>query len=259
MMKILTAAMACVLLASIATPVLALGPVDVEAELPVYSKYVWRGMVNVDDYVLQPAAEVGLLGFELGFWGNLDLTDVNDQSWKFTEIDWTLGYELELPLVGFEAGFIYYTYPQAEGIDTWEFYLGAEANVILHPSIFVYQDIDTVKGAYWDLNVSHGFALGETSQLQLSAGLGLGSKSYMDGYFGMGGAFIPETELGASMTDGRIRAEVPFHPVPLFTVSPSVTWTTLLGDAKDAVDGNDILWYGKKDAFYWGLTAGFEF
>lgn len=267
MKKLMTFALACALAATFTAPVLALGPFDAEAELPVYSKYVWRGMVTVDDYVLQPSVNLGLLGFELGFWGNVDMTDINsteltDTSWKFTEIDWTLGYTLGLPLFELGGGFIYYTFPQLDDASTVELYLAAKANVILSPSLTFYQDLDAIKGAYWDLNVGHGFALGETSKLNVTAGLGLGSQSYIEGYFTGPGAILDPAnmvDLGASVADFRLRGEVPFHPVPFFTVTPSVTYTTLMGDPKKAVEADENLWYGKKDAFFWGLSVAFKF
>lgn len=252
------------LLVTGATSALALGPLDAEAELPVYSKYVWRGMVNVDDYVLQPSIGLGLAGFHLGWWGNVDMTDVNsteltDTEWKFTEINWTLGWGMSLPLLDLGLGFIYYDFPQVDGAETTELYLSAKANVLLSPSLVIYQDLDAIKGGYWDFSIAYPVALSETTNLELTAGAGLGSQSYLQGYFGLTGDIDAETDFGTSFADARIRAEVPFHPVPFLTVTPSVTWTTLLGDAKDAVDGNEGLWYGKKDAFYWGLAAGFSF
>jgi len=225
MKKLLIIALAGLLTFGAAAPALALGPLDAEAELPVYSKYVWRGMVNVDDYVLQPSASLSLMGFKAGFWGNVDLTD----------------------------------FPQIDDSSTSELYLSAKVNVILSPSLVIYQDLDAIKGGYWDFNIGHDFALGETAKLNLSGGVGLGSQSYMEGYFTGGGFFVPDTDFGTSATDARVRAAIPFHPIPFFTITPSVTWTTLLGDAKDAVDGNEAIWYGKKDAFYWGLAAGFSF
>jgi hypothetical protein len=263
MKKLMMFVLATVLVTG-ATSALALGPLDAEADLPVYSKYVWRGMVNVDDYVLQPAVGLGVFGFHASFWGNVDMTDINtselaDTEWKFTEIDWTLGYTLGLPLFKLGGGFIWYTYPQDTGTETVEFYLGAEASVILNPKLYLYQDLDAYKGAYWDASIGHGFALGETNQLNVTLGVGLGSEGYHDGYFG-GGVFIPETDLSANFTDARIVVDLPFHPIPFFTITPSVAWTTLIGDAKKAVeDSEEMLYYGKKDAFFWGLSAKFSF
>jgi uncharacterized protein (TIGR02001 family) len=267
-MKKLTAfALACVLAATFAAPVLAAGPLDVRAELPVYSKYVWRGMVQTDDPVLQPSVDLGLFGFQLGFWGNLDMTDVNssdfaDTEWKFTEIDWMLGYKLGLPLVELGAGFLWYTYPEDTGAETVEFYVGAKANVILSPSLTVYQDLDAFKGAYWDATIGHDVGVGESGTLQLTAGLGLGSKSYMTGFFGVPVDLTdPATvaEIGASAADARIAAAYPVGFTPFFTFTPSVAWSTLLSDAKKAVDDNEGLYAGKTNAFVFGLAAEFTF
>jgi len=38
-----------------------------------------------------------------------------------------------------------------------------------------------------------------------------------------------------------------------------VTYTTLMGDPKKAVEADENLWYGKKDAFFWGLSVAFKF
>lgn len=258
MKKLLLIALTGLLAIGSTAPAFAFGPVDIEAELPYYSKYVWRGMNTVDDSVLQPSIELGLLGFELAIWGNMDLTDINGNSGKFSEWDYTLGYEFALPRIELGAGFIHYTFPESDFPSTTEFYLSGELGVLLSPSLAVYFDIDEIKGAYWEASVNHDFALGETSKLNLEGGLGLGSKSYIEGYFGAMTA-VPNNDLGASAADYYLRASVPFHPVPLFSIVPSVTYASLLGDAKKALDGNDLLYYGKKDNFYWGISAAFSF
>ena len=109
--------MACTLVGALllafAAPALALGPLgpEVSAELAVWNKYVWRGIIATDDPVLQPAAEVGFGGISLGVWANLELTDVNDSQTEFTEVDYTLAYGLKLPMVDLEAGLIHYAFP----------------------------------------------------------------------------------------------------------------------------------------------------
>ena len=79
---------------------------------------------------------LGVAGFTAGFWGNVDMTDINsselddlDTEWKFTEIDWTLGYGMTLPFIEFGLGLIYYDFPQIDDAETLELYLSAEANV----------------------------------------------------------------------------------------------------------------------------------
>jgi hypothetical protein len=241
-----------------AVPAMALGPLDVEAELPLYSKYVWRGMNNTNDWVLQPSLEVGVLGFTLGVWANMDLTDVNKESGEFKELDYTLGYSLGLAIVELGAGFVFYDYPEHARDRTSEFFLSGKANVLLSPSLSVYQDIDKYKGAYWVASVGHGFKVGESVNLDLTGGLGLGSKNFISGYYA-GQMSVPNTDLGATMNDFFIRAEVPFHPIPFLSITPSVAYTSLLGDAKKAVEGDPALYAGKKDNVVWGLAAGFSF
>ena len=71
----------------------------------------------------------------------------------------------------------------------------------------------------------------------------------------------PDYSIGASLTDYFIDARVPFHPIPFLTIAPSVTWTSLLGDAKDSINAApDGQYYdGKTDNFFWGLSATFSF
>ena len=258
MKKLLLIALTGLLVAGSTAPALALGPPDIEAELPVYSKYVWRGMNLVDDAVLQPSLEVGLFGFELAVWGNLYLTDIANEAGQFSEFDYTLGYELELALFELEAGFIFYSYPKHHFDDTTEFYLGGKVNVLLSPSLAVYQDLDKFKGAYWAASIGHGFGLGETLKLDLTGGLGLGSQGFISGYY-TEMMFIPDTDLDASMTDFYVRAELPFHPIPFLSITPSATYTSLLGDAKKALDNDGTLYSGKKENMIWGLAASFSF
>ncbi len=258
MKKLMMMALTGLVLVSLATPVLALGPLDVGAGLAVNGKYVWRGMVATPDPVLQPEVSVNVMGFSAGFWGNMDTNDVNDTEWEFNEVDWTLGYELGLPKLSFGAGFINYTFPGSDAPSTTEFYFGASASVLLSPALTVYQDIDEHKGAYWEASIGHTVALNPGTDLELGAGVGLGSKGYIEGYFGGTPAVLPtlpDVPVDASMTDYYISAGVPFHPIPFFTVTPSVTYSALSGDVKDIVDGFDV----DSDAFYWGLSATFSF
>ncbi len=270
MNKLLILVLAGLLTVGAVAPVLAFGPVDIEAELPFYSKYVWRGQLALDGPVLQPSFDADLFGFGFAVWGNLDLDDTQGMNGTFSEIDVTLGYELELPLVELGMGFIHYAYPkhQVEGFEvragnpTTEFYLEAEANVILSPELAVYQDIDEYKGAYWEASIGHGVALGETMKLELSGGLGLGSKSYMTGYFGVDPDLVPDVKsfTSASMSDYYIGAELPYHPLPTLTLFANVKYTALLGDAKDAVEAAmESRYGGKTSATVFGLGGRFSF
>jgi len=262
MKKLTMMTLTSLVLLALAVPALAFGPLDVDAGVALNGKYVWRGMVMTPDPVLQPSVGVNALGFGAGFWGNIDLNDVNGQESEFGEIYWTLAYEIGVPLVNFGAGFIHYTFPASDIDRTTEFYVGAALNVLLSPKLTVYQDLDAYKGAYWEAQVSHGVALSPATSLDLTVGLGLGSQGYIEGYFGPATLLpnVPELPGNASMTDFFVSAGVPFHPAPMFTVTPSVSYNSLTGDVKDIVDGaGGGAYHGESYAFIWGVNASFSF
>ena len=135
----------------------------------------------------------------------------------------------------------------------------AQANVILSPRLAVYQDVDQIKGAYWEGGIGHGLELSPSLNLDLDASLGLGSTGYMNGYYGV----IPDlSELdgvsaftSAVMSNFQVTAALPFHPVPFVDIIPSVTYSSLLGDAKDSMDLKQV----DTDAVIFGLSASVGF
>ncbi len=246
----------------LAPSALALGPLDANAALDLNSKYVWRGMVSNPDPVLQPSVGVSLMGFGLGFWGNLDMSDANGLDGKLNEVDWTLGYGMNLPLVELNAGLTIYDFPNSDAARTTELSLGVAANVPLSPSLTIYRDLDEIEGTYWEAGIHHAVSLRPGTDLELSAGLGLGSEGYVEGYFGPATALpgVPEVPGGAHMTDYHLTAGLPFHPIPLLTVTPRVTYSTLTGDVKDIVDGSgEAAYHGESDVFFWGVNAALSF
>ncbi len=246
MRKLILKLTTLLVLVAATAPALALGPLDINAELPLYSKYVWRGGVITNDPVLQPSLSTDIMGFGVGFWANLDLTDYNGTETKFNEIDWTLNYGMPLPLLDLNFGLIYYSFPNTEADATAEIYATGSAHVLLRPTLEIYYDFKEIDGAYVNASVSHGVPLNPSLNLELGASLGFGDGDYNKGYFGAGNA-------GAN--NFLLTAGVPFHPAPMFTITPSLNYSTLLGDSKDAVDAAN----GEADAFFFGISAAFRF
>ncbi len=261
-MKRLLFILSALMLLTFADPAAALGPLDASARVGLFGKYVWRGMVVTDDPVLQPEASLDIMGFGACFWGNMDLTDFHRTEddpdglqGQLNEIDYTLRYGVSLPLLQLGAGVIHYTFPNTDADATTEVYASAAANVLFSPSIAIYYDLDQIDGGYLQLGASHSLPMSPVTDLQLSASLGYGSADYVQGYFG---SWLPDkalTTLDAGPTDLQLAAELPYHPLHMVTVTPSVTYSTLLGDASDAADigGAD------SDAFFLGLTASLSF
>jgi hypothetical protein len=261
MKRNLKATLALVLLLGILLPATgqAMGPLNLNAEVAAHSKYMWRGIIITDDWVVQPSLSASVLGFGVNFWGNLDLSDANDTEFKLNEVDYTLTYGLPLPLLDLEGGLIHYRFPNTDTDATTELYLSAAANVLFSPRIAVYRDLDAFKGTYWELGASHGMPLSDVFNVELDAVLGLGSKGYLEGYFGVSNPVgeIPD-ELnftGASMSNMSVTVGVPYPLIPFVKVTPSVSYHTLLGDPADARDATDA----DKDALVFGVTAAFNF
>ena len=231
-------------------PALALGPLDLDADVTVMSKYVWRGMVANPDAVLQPSLGASILGFGFNVWGNMDLSDANDMNGEFNEVDWLASYSLPLPMVDLDFGFIYYDFPNTDTKSTAEAFIKGSVGVLLSPTLEIYYDFKEIEGTYFNANISYPVALGEEIDLDLGAALGFGSGAYTEGYFG--------TLSQSGTTDFNISASIPWKPIPFFTITPSATYSTLMGDAETAVSETGI-YHGETDAIFYGLSATFSF
>lgn len=95
-------------------------------------------------------------------------------------------------------------------------------------------------------SISRGFPLNETLDLDMGLSLGFGDSSYNKGYYGAD---------ATGMNNLLLTAGVPLHPAPMFTITPSLGYSTLLGDPKDSQDDLER----DTDAFFFGISAAFRF
>lgn len=234
---------------------LAAGPVDLGAEVSWFGSYLWRGMTLQDAAVLQPEVSASFGGLGLSVWGNLDADDADGAS-GFNEYDVTLSYGVGLPVASLDFGFIYYALPDASEQNTAEAYASASAGVLLSPTLTVYRDVDAVDGWYWEAGVSHGLPLSPAANVELAARLGAGSDHYLQCYFPAAvSKALEEGTTASSLTDLAFTLGVPWNPAPMATVTPSVTWSTLMDDASASVEDAG----GDSDTLVWGVTAAISF
>ncbi len=235
--------------------VLAVGPLDLSAEVGCFGHYMWRGMTLTDGTVVQPEVSAEVAGFGLSLWGNMNADDPDGDS-GFNEYDITVSYGLGLPKASLDLGVVYYALPDASEQNTAEAFASASAGVLLSPTLTVYRDVDLVEGWYWEAGLSHAVALSPGANLELSARAGLGSDQYMAGYFPV---FIDKAladqAATSSLTDYSFTAALPWNPAPLATITPSLSWTSLLNDASDVVDAAG----GDTGTLVWGVTASVSF
>lgn len=162
---------------------------DWTAEMSVKSGYSWRGLEINDGAVLQPAVSVSSNGWWMEVWGNMDLTDANDDQYHLNEIDLTLAHDWEFERYTVSAGAIWYTYPGSDDAGTTELFAGIFLDVPLQPALTLYRDVDEIEGTYLEFSLSHAFPLpGDrfTEGLLVTGMVGYGSSDFKNGYFMFG-------------------------------------------------------------------------
>jgi hypothetical protein len=219
------------------------------------SKYVWRGQLLNDDYVMQPSVGISYGGLSASLWGNLDMTDYHNNSGEFTEYDWTIGYAGKFPgvdILKYSVGAIYYHFPSITPNHTTEVYGGLGLDIPLSPTVTVYRDVDEIKGTYIAFSVSHSvekiFELSSDMPVGLtaSASVGWGNKTYNKGYW----SGLDKSALNdLTVTLG--------FPVPVlgWTFTPSINYVTLLNSDVRKAD----TYATRSDYFFTGLTLSKSF
>jgi len=233
--------------------------IEFEVRADFFSKYVWRGQNISDDPVFQPSISAGYDGLTVSIWGNLELTNINDKSGDFSELDYSLDYSGDFPGIkgiGYSVGVIYYDFPGAAADstripDTTELYWGFSFDLPASPSITVYHDVDEAEGTYISFAIGHSIEkfveLGPDVpvEMEVGASLGWGSGSYNKYYWG--------TEQ-SKMNDLVLSASFPFEVAGL-TVAPTLNYVTLLND-----DIRDTDAYGTdSDFFFAGVSLSKSF
>jgi len=232
-----------------------LSDVDAHTDWPISidttfsSRYIWRGITLVDDPVFQPSITTSYEGLTLSIWGTMELTNSNDQLGEFTEIDYVAEYTWSWNELNVSAGVVHYQFPNIGPPTTTELYGGLCLATFRAPSLTVYQDVDQADGRYAALSMSHTFervwvlADGTVISINLSGAIGCGSSNFNDFYYGYD---------EAAFTDALISAGLPITIGNCWTLTPSVSYSTLL-------DGGIRNPIGRDDNVFGGLTVSCAF
>ena len=180
-------------------------------------------MVINDDPVLQPSVSVGFGGFAAGVWGNMDLTEINNDRFEFNETDYFLEYTLDLPLLSLTLGISRYDYSIAGWEPTSEAYFAVAAGLPGNPSATVYRDVDKADGTYVELGAGQDFPVMPFANLEISAILGWGSGKHNRYNYGISG-------MGAGFTEVTVAAGLPVGIGDFVSVTPSLGLSCPLND-----------------------------
>jgi hypothetical protein len=221
--------------------------VEFGIDLPVNSKYMWRGLELNEDSVFQPEAWVKYKSLSLRVWSNMELTDVhnghgeNGDSGDFTQVNYILQYENSIDKIKFNGGYIYYDYPHTSYPGTWELFGSIGFDMLLSPTLTVYRDFKEADGWYSTFGLSHAIELNQflNSTLNLSGNIAFSSENHTKYYYGK------DTN---TFTNSLLSAGLKIPITDAIAIVPTVNYSALLGSMRD--EGlnkrNDTFWCGIK-------------
>ena len=227
--------------------------IQVTGATAFYSKYMWRGFRQYDDYVVQPSININAFkGWNLNVWGNFGVSDYADAP-NANETDTTLTYthtfenlkigKMDLQPVSVTAGYVYYDFSGA-GTFTKESILGFGYSTFLSPTFTWYHDHGRESqgggdGDYLVLNLAKSLdvfkAYGMT--FDMSGHVGYNKHLYISGE---GGDVLLTTGFTVPLTKN-------------LKFVPSINWNAPFGGV--AKDGDTK----RKDEFFWGTTLTYNF
>lgn len=226
------------------------GPaVSGSVSVDIMSQYIWRGWQLSDDSVIQPSVGMSYEGIGANIWSNYD----NDTT-AVTETDYTLNYTFSMDKLGFDVGYIFYTFPDSD-LDTQEIYVSASYDVILSPSLTVYYDFDEGEGAFIVAAIGHSFALPKDLSVDVGASVSYNASNLVMGADSDGDAF-------SDFYNGEISASMSIPVYRALSITPKVAYSfPLSNDAEDVLEANALAVTGDDDAdvLYGGVSISLSF
>lgn len=230
-------------------------PEDLTADLNVslYSQYIWRGLeLSRDSVVIFPTMTIGYKGFAVNLWADLDTnfgTGNEERHFKLQETDVTVSYSNSIkPLkLNYTVGWILYDYQPTTVTDSriadtknQEVFLTLGLDTLLRPTFSVYNEIETGQAWYFNLGLSHSFAVYKDWSLDVG-----GWVSYLENH---------STAHISNFNDGNISAGLKIPLNNYLSIKPNIQYSfPLSGDAAQRIrDNSDALFHHRQDNFVYG-------
>lgn len=226
--------------------------VVIEAEVGLYSAYVWRGQVINEYMVAQPSVTAAMGPIRLNAWGNMNVVD-KDQG-DTQEIDFTATYTLPdavfTDAVTVDIGMIAYVFPgkASEERPTEEVFSTATFNhIILTPVLGAYYDINEANGWYGNFALSQGLEIGDAVTAEIGGSIGYGTRNYNRYYFGddaLGNK--GENNGSGAVNDYNVYVSAKYALTEQLSLGARLQYTYLDGGVANGADilANDVVWGG---------------
>jgi len=205
------------------------------------NQYIFRGAeVSSKSLVLQPSVTINYKGFSLNVWGNIDTDQHQTQVFfpgkatdasgvgvgqgqkSFNETDLTLSYTYAIDKLSLTGGYVYYGTEYAQ--QTQELFISATYDIISHPTIAIYRDIDAYPGTYANLSFSQSLPVYKLSTGDVTVDLGASF-----GYYNIGGNGL---KTYSALHDGMVKAGLTIPVAKNVVVQPILQyWYPLSGKA----------------------------
>jgi hypothetical protein len=201
------------------------------------NKYIFRGAeISARSVVLEPSVTINYKGFSLNVWGNIDTDQHSTQVFvpgkdgsgeghkSFNETDLTLSYTYNIDKLALTGGYIYYGTEYAQ--QTQELYVSTTYDMIAHPTISIYRDIDANPGWYVNLSFSQSLPVAKMPNGDMTVDLGASF-----GYYNIS-SLTPANKTYSALHDGMVKVGLTVPVAKNVVVQPITQyWFPLSGKA----------------------------
>jgi len=243
------------------------------AALSALNRYIFRGYeLSSHSLVLQPSLTINYSGFSATLWSNIDSSEHATQNFapvttsrghnNYNETDLTLSYTYNIDKLALTGGYIYYGTEYAP--ETQELFVSGTYDMIAHPTLAIYRDVDHYPGTYFNLSFSQSIPVYKETTVDLGASFGYeaGSSNYWDTYVAHRGYVGSKY---SALHDGMVKVGYTIPVTKMFSIQPVAQyWFPLSSDASKTVkDSSGINQFNPNghldDTFVYGINLTFSF
>ncbi len=211
-------------------------PLSIELSVDIMSDYVFRGFIYNDNPVWQPSVTLSYEtedwgGVYANVWSSFDLTrkrgyaSAGRRACGLQEIDYTLAYYINLFGFDFEAGHMWYTYPNGNNYSERELFASvAYENPFVTPTFAAYWLYggcggDDRSSVYYNFSLEHEFEIGDSLTLTPNANLGFGGNAWC--------RYMTGESTGTELTDQTIGLKAAYAITEYLSVGAQINYTWL--------------------------------
>jgi hypothetical protein len=184
------------------------------------SRFVWRGDMWTDDPVFWQTTTFGYKGFRFYNFFNVDLTDINGDSFQVNEYDFIIDYTFRYRSFSIAPGVLHFSSPTDYFEPSTKIILEIKVFSVMNPRFRVRIDPTGSKGSYFIGSMEQRIALPRLRKtVAVYGSFGMSEPRY----YGKG------LNEEFAFTDLLLGLSLPFQIYRDYSLSPTLEYTSLLG------------------------------